>query len=190
MTRVKQRRDAALPRIGGMATMPSRAHTLGTALDSILPQVDRLYVYFDRHDRVPDFVAEQPKIVPLLPARHGELGADGKFLGVGLVGSPCLYFCFDDDIRYPLGYVEILASGLERHRFLALVGMHATRFIAPHQSYRHHRQVLHFAAPLDVDHLADEIGAGTLAFHSGHFSVDPRHWRYHTMSDLILRSLR
>lgn len=183
---VEHQRDGGLPRIGGMATMPTRAHTLAIALDSILPQVDRLFLYFDKHERVPDFVAGRPKIVPLLPAQYGPIGGDGKLLGALLMGSPCLYFCFDDDIFYPLGYVELLASGLERHRFGALVGIHATRFVAPHLSYRRHRQVLHFSAPLASDVPVDEIGAGTLAFHSGRFRVDPRAWRYHTMGDLMV----
>lgn len=186
MNWLEHRRDGGLPRIGGMATMPSRAHTLAVALDSILPQVDRLFLFFDKHDRVPDFAASRPKIVPLLPAQHGQVGADGKLLGACLLGSPCLYFCFDDDICYPPGYVELLASGLERHRFRALVGIHATRFVAPHLSYRQHRQVLHFAAPLTTDVLADELGSGTLAFHSGRFRIDPRAWRHHTLSDLMI----
>ncbi len=169
-----------------MATMPSRAHTLIPALNSILPQVDRLFLFFDKTDSVPDWVRTRPKIIPLLPAHCGEFGSDGKFLGAVLLDGPCLYFCFDDDILYPPGYVELLASGLERHDFRALVGIHATRFCAPHRSYRQDREVLHFGASLRSDLLADEVGAGTLAYHSGHVRIDPRSWPYHTMGDLMI----
>jgi len=174
------------PRIGGMATMPTRAHTFPIALESIIPQLDRLFVYFDKHESVPPSLPKSEKIVPLLPSEHGELAGDGKFLGVQLFGSPCLYFSFDDDIRYPPGYVELLASGGERHLFRAVVGVHASRFVAPHRSYRHDRRVVHFSAPLEIDYIVDELGSGTLAFHTGRFPVDPRTWRYHNMADLMI----
>lgn len=156
------------------------------ALQSIIPQIDRLFIFLDKYDSIPQFLPASEKIVPLLPAQHGQLGGDGKFVGARLFASPCLYFCFDDDIRYPFGYVELLASGLERHYFRALVGLHASRFIAPHLSYYRDRRILHFSSPLGLDTLADEIGTGTLAFHSGHFPIDPSMWRFHTMADLMV----
>jgi hypothetical protein len=173
-------------RIGGIATMPSRARTFRIALETILPQVDRLYVYFDKHGEVPAFVRGNPQIVPLLPADHGDLGADGKLLGARLHGEPCLYFAFDDDILYPPAYVELLASAIERHHFGAILGFHALRFRPPCLSYRADRGVLHFVAPLTADNPVDELGSGTLGFHTGRFNVDVTTWPYHTMTDLLL----
>jgi hypothetical protein len=173
-------------RIGGMATMPSRAHTFRKALASILPQVDRLFVFLDKHDEVPEFVSRYKQIVPLLPGEFGALGSDGKFLGTRLHSEPCLYFTFDDDILYPPGYVELLASALERHHFGAMLGFHALRFKPPHLSYREDRHVLHFTAPLIVDEPADELGSDPLAFHTGRFNFDVGTWPHHTMSDLLL----
>ncbi|HEX7777322.1 MAG TPA: hypothetical protein VF449_12425 [Parvibaculum sp.] len=169
-----------------MATMPSRAATFRTALAGILPQVDRLYLYFDQHDEVPAFLRGDPRIVPLLPAQHGALGCDGKMLGLRLHGKPCLYFAFDDDIFYPPAYVELLASALERHHFGAMLGFHALRFRPPHLSYRADRDVLHFNEPLTADSPADELGSGTLAFHTGRFNFDVTAWPHHTMTDLML----
>jgi hypothetical protein len=173
-------------RIGGMATMPSRARTFRTALESILPQLDLLYVFFDKHDAVPDFARDDPRIVPLLPADFGPLGSDGKLLGARLHGDACLYFAFDDDIFYPPAYVELLACALERHHFGAIVGFHAMRFRPPHLSYRADRGVLHFTAPFIADSPADELGSGTLAFHTGRFNLDVTAWTHHTMTDLLL----
>jgi len=81
----------ALPRIGGIATMPSRTHTFAKALGSILPQVDRLFVFFDKSTAVPEAFLGHPKIAPLLPAQFGDLAAGGKFLGMELHAGPCLY---------------------------------------------------------------------------------------------------
>src|SRR5579871_4568458 len=83
---------AALPRIGGMATMPGRVHTFRQAVDTILPQVDRLFIFFDKFERVPADLVADPKIVPLLASTHGNVGARGKFLALEIDAGPCLYF--------------------------------------------------------------------------------------------------
>lgn len=168
-----------------MATMPSREATFRRALGNILPQVDRLFVFFDKRDSVPAYVANFPKIVPLLPSQYGELCGDGKFLGAQLMAKPCLYFCFDDDILYPKAYVELAALALERHELGAIVGLHATRFKPPYGSYREHRDILHFAQPFKADATVDEIGTGTMSFFTGSFRPDPTGWPHHTMADLM-----
>jgi hypothetical protein len=44
-----------------MATMPSRKDGCAAVLASILPQLDWLYVFFDRHDAIPNaFVGHAP----------------------------------------------------------------------------------------------------------------------------------
>ncbi len=176
-----------LQRFGGMATMPSRAQSLRKALPSIVAQVERLYLYLDQYDHVPADIAAQSKIVPLL-RREGErpMGTSGKFLGLKAVSSPCLYFCFDDDILYPSSYVDRLAGALHRHRYQAVVGVHATVFQPPIQSYARDRRILNFKNRLDFDCMVDELGTGTIAFHSRCISLDPERWAHLNMADLML----
>lgn len=176
----------ALPRVGGMATMPSRVHTLSTALERILGQVDCLYLYLDRFDAVPAAIAAQPKIVPILSRPADTLRGAGKFIGLELMTEPCLYFCFDDDILYARRYVQHLATALYRYSYKAIVGIHATILKSPYASYIRDRAVLHFNKGLAVDCVVDELGTGTLAFHSGMFHVAPRQWAHHDMCDLLL----
>lgn len=178
--------ELALPCVGGIATMPSRAHTFPRVLDAILPQLDRLYVYFDKLAAVPDGLARDPKIVPLLPSQVGELRGTGKFLGAALFGEPCLYFCFDDDIDYPANYVAVLRRALQRHCLRALVGVHYVFFEPPHLSYHTHRKVFHFSGELVADLHADLLGTGTVAFHTGSLPIDPRTWTEFNSCDLML----
>jgi hypothetical protein len=173
-----------VPRVGGMATMPTRRQTLRKVLEAVLPQLDRLYIYLDKHEAVPTDLAAEPKIVPLLPSANGMLGGGGKFLGLELHAEPCFYFSLDDDILYPANYVEVLVRALERHRRRAAVGFHAAWFKPPHQSYIRDRVRLHFSRALSFDCHADEIGTGTMALYSGNFRFDPRAWRDHGMTDL------
>jgi hypothetical protein len=175
-----------LARIAGMATMPSRSHTLPAALTSILPQVDRLYVFFDKFAAVPEAFAHHPKIVSLLPAQHGEIAGSGKFLGARLHPNPCLYFCCDDDILYPANYVEVLTRALQRNFLRAVVGVHGAFFQPPYRSYRTDRNIFHFSGALVVDSLCDLLGSGTIAFYTGSLRLDVHTWPYHDMDDLMV----
>jgi hypothetical protein len=176
-----------LPRIGGMATMPSRIESLRLALPHILPQVDFLYLYLDKYEEIPEELKNNAKILPLLPAKGARnLGGAGKFMGLKLENEPCLYFCFDDDIVYHDGYVEHLATALKRYHYQALVGLHGCIYKFPATSYTKDRTVIHFGKSLTVDVVVDELGTGTLAFHSRSIQIDSEQWSHTNMSDLTI----
>jgi len=173
-------------RIGGMATMPSRAQTFEVALASVLPQLDRLFIYFDKFVEVPGAFRDHSKIVPLLPSQLGEFAGCGKFLGIQAHGEPCLYFCFDDDILYPPDYVEVMTRALYRHRLQAVIGVHASILKPPYLSYRRDRDVAEFSQALGVDCCFDILGTGTMAFHTGVFRFDQGTWCFRDMADIMV----
>jgi hypothetical protein len=177
--------DAA-PRIGGLATLPSRAATLARVVEAVLPQVDRLYLYFDRCLSVPAGFAGHPKIEPVLPAQVGDLAGAGKFAGLVLHPGACRYFGFDDDILYPPDYVAVLGRALRRHFGRAIVGLHGAFFRHPHRSYRDDRTFLHFRREVMADVYVDLLGTGTTAFDTRCFRFDPRDWPHRGMNDLML----
>jgi hypothetical protein len=182
----KQPREpvALLPRVGGLATMPSRHESLMQALPYILPQIDRLYLYLDQHTEVPKDLLDQPKIVPILPEGKN-LGSDGKFMGLKRETQPCLYFCFDDDIIYPPDYATRLMALLRRMNFAVVVGVHGNVFPSRIQSYTKSRSMVHFAGGLQLDALVDELGSGTLAFYSECIQIDPEIWAQPNLTDLM-----
>ncbi|MDR3465951.1 MAG: hypothetical protein P4M07_08420 [Xanthobacteraceae bacterium] len=171
-------------RIGGMATMPSRADCLPAALASILPQVDLLYLYLDKHDAVPPALGNRRKIVPIVPADlprlvggdAGSPSAAGKFIATRL-HDDCLFFAFDDDIVYPRDHTRRLAAALKRRRYHAVVGVHGVSFRPPHRSYTRDRTVFHFSEPLAAEREVDEIGTGTVAFRTAVFRPQFWGWR-------------
>jgi hypothetical protein len=176
----------SLPRIGGIATMPSRMHSFAAVVESILPQLDRLYVFFDKYDEIPGAFANRPKIVALSPSQFGDYRTCGKFLGIELYGAPCLYFCFDDDIVYPPNYVDVLTLALRRHHLRAIVGFQASIYAPPHLSYRRDRMILHFGRANAFDHSVDELGTGTIGLCTANLRFHPRDWPYWDMADLML----
>lgn len=84
-----------------LATFPPRAGILMEAVQSILPQVDRLCVCLNGYTRVPPELGDLHKVEVLIPDH--DLKDSGKFAFP--VASDDLVFTVDDDIRYPTDYV-------------------------------------------------------------------------------------
>ena len=183
--RREQLRLATLPRIGGMASIPSRADDLEQVLARIVPQVERLHLFLHGYDTIPA-VARHSRIVPVLAPADTPFGASGKFHGLLQQTGPCLYFCFDDDILYPADYVARMTAAILRYGGLALVGVHGTNYPGPGSSYARDRKGRHFASRLRVDRVIDELGSGTVAFPSALLDIDPRRWPHGDMDDLML----
>jgi hypothetical protein len=169
-----------------MATMPSRAHTLGLALSSILPQLDRLYVYLDGHDEIPASLRAEEKIVPVLSAAMPGLRAAGKFIALTLEPSNFIFVGCDDDIAYPASYVTHSLRGLQRNREPAVVGIHGASLRAGLTSYRSGRTVFHFSDKLRKPAVVDVLGTGTVVFSTAQLRFDVGGWTNFRAADLCL----
>jgi hypothetical protein len=178
-------RLGTLPRIGGMASIPSRADDLERVLARIVPQVERLYLFLHGHDAIPA-AARHSRIVPVLAPADTPFRASGKFYGLLQQKGPCLYFCFDDDILYPRDYVGRMTAAICRYGGRALVGVHGSDYPGAGTSYARDRKTRPFAKRLLIDRAVDELGCGTVAFPSELLSIDPRRWPHGDMDDLML----
>ena len=176
----------ALPMVVGMATMPTRLASLRLALERLLPQVDRLYLYLDGHDEVPAFAQKNSKLIPIFRGMTPHLHGAGKFLGLLHEKSPCLYAGVDDDILYPHDYLHRLRSALALAESPTMAGYHGVILHDMLESYRRDRTVFAFKDPLAEPTPVDVLGSGTVMFHTAHFSFDVRHWSEINMTDLQL----
>lgn len=183
--RRRKLRLATLPRIGGMASIPSRAGDLEQVLARIVPQLERLHLFLHGYDAIPA-VARHSRIVPVLAPADTPFRASGKFHGLLQQTGPCLYFCFDDDILYPPDYVGQMTAAICRYGGRAFVGVHGSDYPDTGTSYARDRKTRPFAKRLLVDRIVDELGCGTVAFASGLMSIDPRRWPHGDMDDLML----
>jgi hypothetical protein len=152
---------AALPRVGGLASIPSRAGDLGQVLDRIVPQVERLHLFLHGYNAIPP-EALHPRIIPVLAPRAHPYRASGKFYGLSQEATPCLYACFDDDILY------------------------AFRHLPPYESYIRDRRPYYFGRRLLLETQVDELGAGTMGFVSSRLPIDPPSWKYGDTDDLSI----
>jgi hypothetical protein len=166
-----------------MATMPSRAATAPTAIASILPQVDRLWLFLDRFDHVPSY-AEDERIRVLRSQDVGDLRANGKLVAVALESEPCTFFGADDDVSYPADYCAELEAHLGRCRGTAVVGVHAGVLRRPFASYGRDLKVFHRRAGQRRAEGVDLLGSDSLAFRTATLRFDVREWTDVNMVDL------
>jgi hypothetical protein len=157
-----------------MATMPSRATTAPLAIESILPQVSRLWLFLDRFETVPDF-AEHERIEVLRSQDLGDLRANGKFVALALDARPCTFLGLDDDVLYPADYCNTLESHLGRWPGAA-VGVHGGLLPPEVTSYAGDLKVLHRRAPRERATEVDLLGTDSVAFRTSTLRFDVRDW--------------
>jgi hypothetical protein len=173
--------------VGGMATMPSRKATFEISFKSIIRQVDRLYLYLDGFDEVPEIVRNDQRVVAILSKDQPGLYANGKFLGLELESRRCMYASFDDDIQYSYNYIACLRQALAEHKDHAVVGLHGTRLIRPFVGYYRSRK-FHgtYHSALNSAKQVDILGTGAVLFQSNILNLDVTEWPKVSMADLGL----
>ncbi|QKN17642.1 FkbM family methyltransferase (plasmid) [Sinorhizobium meliloti WSM1022] len=164
-------RHSSDPIIAKLATFPPREENLEKVIQCLLPQVDEIHVYLNEYNEVPTFL-KRDKIKTFLGHEHsGDLKDNGKLYNIDAYGNCFILLC-DDDILYPPDYAQSMKEATIRYGFTSIVGVHGTTYQDPAQSYIKDRSVIHFKDASD-DALVDQLGSGTVAFHT---SMRPIRW--------------
>lgn len=178
------------PVIGAVCSIPRRKDVFAKVIERILPQVDKLHVYLDKYEEIPDFLSSDKITISHCADYDIDFRDNAKFLHFDRCKQEYpdgfYYFTFDDDIDYPYDYVRHLIHGVEEYNRVAVVGVHGVLLVENPQKYSRQRVVYHFAAD-DVNSpvLVNNLGTGTVAFWSGAFSsIDPRKWGAGGMVDI------
>lgn len=190
----------ALPSVGprvhaSLCSIPARLDTLRRTIRSLVSQVDTIHLYLDKYEQVPEDLLQHPK---LRIQRSQEVGVDhrdnGKFLPFDALkagGAPFYFFCCDDDIVYPHDYVHTMLAALREHEHRVIAGVHGVIVEESPRAYFRRRFTYHFALDgLDAARLVNNLGTGTIAFHSDLFrSIDPAAWPRGGMVDIFFSLL-
>jgi len=168
---------------GGMATYPDRFGTLQEVVDSILPQIDILYVYINDSDSVPECLLHE-RIVPILGIEHdGNLSATGKVYPLKFVNEG-YFFTFDDDFIYPNDYAAKMVAAIDMFNKKALVTVHGSIFAPQADWYYERSSVYEVRRELDSYKFVNLPGSGTLAFHTSTLDVKYEDFPRKPMVDL------
>lgn len=155
---------------GAMATYPARFGKLGEVIASILPQLDKLYVYINESDEVPECLLHD-KIIPLLGKDHdGNLSATGKVYPLKYIKDG---YCFtlDDDFILPSDYVLKMKNAIDTFDKKAIMTVHGSIF-APNADWYFERSVVYeVKQALDHFRFVNLPGSATLAFHTSTLDI-------------------
>lgn len=176
--------------IASIASIPSRESLLKKCIDSILMQVDHLYVYLNEYKKIPDFIFND-KITAYSSNKYGDLADIGKFFALQNFHNHDSYlFTLDDDLLYPVDYVQVMVKKLKFYKDNVFICVHGN--ILPKQSltsYYKEKIGLHYAKKLLHDTPVDIPGTGTLAFHSKCYQVNLKDFIKPFMTDIWMYNI-
>ncbi len=173
--------------VAGMATVAGNEVALRATVMSLLPQVDRLYVYLNHFREVPAFLRRLSKVTCHVDTDGRRYGDAGKFWG--LEQSPdAVYVTCDDDLIYPPNFVERLVEELAQVDGRAAVGVHGALILQPCPGYYRDgsRAVLHFERPLMRRRRVHVVATNACAFHSNVVKMTMGHFKAANMGDIWL----
>ena len=139
-----------VPIYAGMATMPGREDSFSLAKESIIGQVDHLFVYDNA-------------VMP-------DLTDNGKFWGLTQINEPCIYLTLDDDLMYPPDYVKTCVDALERHEG-HIITFHGKRLLGMGRNYYKGHENYRCLGTVDRDVKVHVAGTGVTAFFSSHLDA-------------------
>lgn len=150
-----------------LTTIPDRTLSLEQTVNSLLPQVDKIFIFLHGYTPVnlPSFLEGNDKIELAYDIEWGDKGDIDKFHFVNDLKGYVL-IC-DDDLIYPEDYAERMIKAIERHNRKALITAHGTIvFPLPIVNYYMDR----YCYPCLTDVLEEaEVqigGTGVMAFHT------------------------
>jgi len=159
-----------------MATYPGGFDKVGDAVRSLLTQsvpIESLTLHVNGTTRPPNIPRDPRVSVALSEINHAD---NGKFLH--MEGKTGFFLTVDDDLDYPIDYVEHMVAEIERHGRKAIVGVHGAKLpfgppLTRWSQYKELRRSHVFTNEHGSRLPMDVLGTGTVGFHSslGHPSA-------------------
>jgi len=164
----------------GIASIPQRENALQQTIESVIGQLDTLNVYLNGYEHIPKFLKHE-KIRVFRSQDYGDKGDAGKFFKQGRGYN----FSLDDDLLYPLEYIDYLIEKIEEYGRKYVVGLHGVIMQkTPVKSYYFGRTQFHFLNELRHDKPVHILGTGVMAFHSDTIKIRYEDFRIANMADV------
>jgi len=172
-------------KIVGIATIESRKENLKLTIESIINQVDRIYVYQNGYKEIFDFLND-PKISVISSVDTGiDMGDAGKFYMLNKT-EECYFFSIDDDLIYPTDYIDNLTQKLKKYDNKVILSHHGRIMRKNAKSY--YDDIFKNFRCLDkvtTEEPIDFGGTGVMGFHSKTVkSLDFDYFKNPNMADI------
>lgn len=156
-----------------LTTIPSRTKSLEETVNSLLPQVDKIFIYLHGYTPVnlPSFLEGNDKIELAYDLEWGDKGDIDKFHFVKDLKGYVL-IC-DDDLIYPRDYANRMIQAVDRHNREALITAHGTlMYPLPIANYYLDRHCYPCLSDVFNEVEVQIGGTGVMAFHTD-INFDP-----------------
>lgn len=182
-----ERTHLAYKTVVGLASIPSRAQSLFDVVESLLPQVDEIRVFLNGYDSVPEWIKEKPRVNVFRSQDFADYGDAGKFFKID-PEEPEYYLTCDDDILYPVDYVDFMLKELLARSDRAVVGSHGVLIKQPLGKYydESNRYVFRHVNGLSYPTSVHVLGTGTTAFRTDILGMRFRDLQAPNMADIWL----
>lgn len=171
--------------IVNIASQPKRTNGLVRRIKEFLPQCDKINVCIEDSDTINEELWKLEKNDKVnFHFTHKNLGSNGKFFCVA--DSNGFYITVDEDICFPVDYVEKIISEVETHERKKIVSYHGAKFMYPINNYYFDRFCFDYRFQILHDELCDTLGTGVCAFHSDVINLSLQDFPNRNMSDLQL----
>lgn len=186
--------SSAPRRIAGMATVASRRMQLREAVASLAPQVDHLFVYcnYGNLEDEPALQGFADNVTFTMAREFGDLGDTGKFSGPLAAAAAssghadCIILTCDDDIVYPVNYVDDMVNCIKRYGNKAVVSYHGGVLPSRVTSFAGQRNMVHFAGLCEEDVASNCCGTGVCGFHASALTLSMCSFERVNAADLFL----
>jgi uncharacterized protein (UPF0297 family) len=167
-----------------LASIPSRVQALKETIDSLINQVDCIYVYLNNYADIPDYLNHEKIKVIKSQEAFGDLGDAGKFYPANQING--YHLTCDDDIIYPHDYAQTLINAIERFNRNAIITFHGRRFYSRNiQSYYHSAEVkVSCFKGFAKDLIIDVPGTGAMAYHTNTIRYSIHNFELSNMADI------
>lgn len=163
-----------------IASLPARVDGLERAVNSLLPQVNMIFVALNGYDYVPGFLQNNNKIVYAM--MDNRLGDAAKFYDIDK-REGFILTC-DDDLAYPQGYAGYMTN--KAKRLNAAVSLMGKRYDQrPITSFRNGYTSLYrclVTVPNDAE--VHVVGTGVLCFHTDMIKLSLDNFPRKNMADI------
>ena len=151
-----------------MATFPTRELIIAEAVESLLPQVDKLVIWVNGEMELPQICYhEKVELYWGKDVLGFDIGCAGKFAFAfeweGYI------FTVDDDIVYPPDYVQKSIAKIEEYNRKCVLSWHGRRTVLPMTVYRSAKDMIKncsFQQNVEEDTECHIIGTGVMFFHA------------------------
>jgi hypothetical protein len=162
-----------------IASIPDREESLRQTINSLRPQVDRIFVGLNNYDHVPDFLYNGEWVM-----LDNSTGDAAKFYGAEFLNG--YIFTCDDDLVYPENYVSYMISKIDQHK--SIVTLHGKTFFRP---FREFWDCTPYPClkELKQDIKVDVGGTGVMAWHSDLLKVNYSDFKRPNMADIWMAKI-